>query len=271
VIARKEVILSAGAFNTPQLLMLSGIGDQAELTSLGIPTHVNLPSVGKNMSDHTLLGNAWRVNNNETFDSYLAPDVLPQAIREWKQTHQGPLSWTITNQMAWMRLSQNDTIIRNHGDPSPGPTSAHYQFIWLNGWVVPEFPEPEGSWMTILTNLVSPTSRKCHGPFTLRSTSHFAGAGGTVELRSLNPFDHPIVNPNYLSTDFDIETVVAAVKLAKRFVTAQAWKGFVSTPWEPLASANTDEEIVQYIRDHSSAYVDPLNHPPLGSNITGRT
>ena len=53
-----------------------------------------------------------------------------------------------------------------------------------------------------------------------------------------------------------METVVAAVKLAKRFVTAQAWKGFVSTPWEPLASANTDEEIVQYIKDHSLAYVD---------------
>ena len=68
-----------------------------------------------------------------------------------------------------------------------------------------------------------------------------------------------------------METVVAAVKLAKRFVTAQAWKGFVSTPWEPLASANTDEEIVQYIKDHSLAYVDTLDRPPLGSNITGRT
>jgi len=251
--------------------MLSGIGDQAELTSLDIPTRVNLPSVGKNMSDHTLLGNAWRVNNNETFDSYLAPDVLPQAIREWKQTHRGPLSWTITNQMAWMRLPQDHTIIRTHGDPSPGPTSAHYQFIWLNGWVVPGFPEPEGSWMTIFTDLISPTSRKCHNLFTPCSAPHFSRAGGTVELRSLNPFDPPIINPNYLSTDFDIETVVAAVKLAKRFVTAQAWKGFVSTPWEPLASANTDEKIVQYIRDHSLGYAQPLHRPSLRSNINGWT
>ena len=140
--------------------MLSGIGDWAELTSLGIPTRVNLPSVGKNMTDHTLLGNAWRVDSNESFDSYLAPDVLPQGIQGWKQTHRGPLSWTIANQMAWMRLPQNDTIIRTHGDPSPGPTSAHYQFIWTNTWLVPGFPKPEGSWMTILTNLISPTSRK---------------------------------------------------------------------------------------------------------------
>ena len=147
-------------FNTPQLLMLSGIGDSAELTNLGIPPRVNLPSVGKNLTDHTMVGNAWRVNNNETVDSYLAPDVLPQSIHEWNQTHKGPLSWTLANQMAWIRLPQSDPIIQTHGDPSPGPTSAHYQFIWANGWQVPGTPEPEGSWMSIVTNLISPTSRK---------------------------------------------------------------------------------------------------------------
>ena len=154
--------MSAGVFNTPQLLMLSGIGDPAELTSFGIPTRVNLPSVGKNMTDHVLLVNPWRVNNNETFDSYLSPDVLPQKIQEWNQTHQGPLSWTLLNQMAWMRLPQNDVIIQTHGDPSPGPTSAHYQFLWANGWVAPGSPQPEGSWMSIATNLISPTSRMSH-------------------------------------------------------------------------------------------------------------
>ena len=151
-------------FNTPQLLMLSGIGDPAELTSLGIPTRVNLPSVGKNMSDHVFLGNPWRVNTNETIDAYFAPDILPQMIQEWNQTHQGPLSWTFFNQMAWLRLPQRGTIIQTHGDPSPGPTSAHYQFIWLNGWEAPG-PKPEGGWMSIATNLISPTSRMCLIPF----------------------------------------------------------------------------------------------------------
>jgi len=161
VTARKEIILSAGVFNTPQLLMLSGIGDPAELTSLGIPTRVNLPSVGKNMTDHVLLGNPWRVDTNDTFDNYLAPNVLPQQIQEWNQTHQGPLSWTVANQMAWSRFPQNHPIIQAYGDPSPGPTSAHYQFIWFNGWAVPGFAKPEGNWMAISTNLISPTSRSC--------------------------------------------------------------------------------------------------------------
>ena len=187
--ARKEVILSAGVFNTPQLLMLSGIGDSAELESLGIPTRVNLPSVGKNMTDHVFLGNPWRVDNNETFDSHLTPDVLPQEIQKWNRTHQGPLSWGISNQMAWMRLPQNDTIIQTHGDPSPGPTSAHYQFIWVNGWIVDEVPKQEGNWMTFITNLISPTSRTCLILFTSFNHSLFSGRrrGQTKDSEPVRP------------------------------------------------------------------------------------
>ena len=264
--ARKEVILSAGVINTPQLLLLSGIGDPAELASLGIPTRVNLPSVGKNWTDHVLLPNGWRVNSNETFDPYLEPDVLPQNIQEWNHTHQGPLSWTSTNQMAWMRLPQNGTIIQTHGDPSTGPTSAHYQFIWMNGWPV-MFQKPEGSWMMVSTNLISPTSRKRLIPFTpsfVRPLIIFR-TGGEVKLRSSNPFDSPIINPNFLSTDFDIKTIVTAVKAAKRFMTARAWRGFVVAPWDPLASAHTDEEITQYVRDHAISYVESPDYFLLGS------
>ena len=62
--------------------MLSGIGDSAELTRLGIPTRVDLPSVGKNMTDHVLLTNPWRVNNDDTYEVHLAPDILPQNLQE---------------------------------------------------------------------------------------------------------------------------------------------------------------------------------------------
>ena len=172
VTARKEVIVSAGVFNTPQLLMLSGIGDSAEFESLGIPTRVNLPSVGKNMTDHVLLSNPWQVNSNETFGAYLAPNVLLQMIQEWNQTHQGPLSWTVINQMAWLRLPQNDTIIQTYGDPSPGPTSAHIECLWGSDFLVLGASKPEGNWMTMATSLISPTSRRClfyFGPLFSRS------------------------------------------------------------------------------------------------------
>lgn len=80
-----------------------------------------------------------------------------------------------------------------------------------------------------------------------------------------------MVNPNFLSTDFDIKTIVVAVKTAKRFMAARAWRGFVIAPWEPLASANTDEEITQYARNHASTYVEPLDLLPLeSSNVIDR-
>ena len=192
--ARKEVILSAGVFNTPQLLMLSGIGDSSELTSLGITTRVNLPSVGKNMTDHTLLQNAWKINTNQTINTYLTPDALPQLIQQWNQTHQGLLSWTTSNQIAWLRLPQDDPIIQACGDPSPGPTSAHFELVWTNAWTIPGVAEPEGSWMSIFTNLISPTSRKRHLiPFTssflpsLSDPSYLSGRrrGQTEELESI--------------------------------------------------------------------------------------
>ena len=147
--------------------MLSGIGDPAELTSLGISTRVNLPSVGKNMTDHVFLPTVWKVDTNQTLDPHLAPDALPRNIEEWNQTHQGPLSSGMGNQMGWLRLPQNHTIIQTYGDPSPGPTSAHYQLILANGWGAFGTPKPEGNWMTIASNLISPTSRKRLILFTL--------------------------------------------------------------------------------------------------------
>ena len=61
-----------------------------------------------------------------------------------------------------------------------------------------------------------------------------------------------------------METIVAAVKAVKRFITAEAWQGFVTDAWEPLASANTDEELTRYARDHASRYVklDPWTVSP---------
>ena len=193
--ARKGIILSAGVFNTPQILMLSGIGDSTELASLGIATHVDLPSVGKNMTDHTLLTNAWQINNNQTLNTYLTPDALPQLIRQWNQTHQGPPSWIRSGQMAWLRLPQDDPIIQTHGDPSPGPTSSDFQFLWMNAWTMSGVAEPEGSWITIATNLISPTSHKCLIPFTPLSDPSCFRTGGEVKLRSANPFDPPVINP----------------------------------------------------------------------------
>jgi choline dehydrogenase-like flavoprotein len=129
--ARKEVVLSAGAFNTPQLLMLSGIGDPAELTAAGIKPIVDLPSVGKNMSDHVLLPNKFQVHVNDTFNTWEQPANLKPELAQWQKDHTGPISDTGFRQLGWLRVPPTDPLFQIHPDPSAGPTSPHYEFAFV--------------------------------------------------------------------------------------------------------------------------------------------
>jgi choline dehydrogenase-like flavoprotein len=132
VTARKEVILAAGSYNTPHLLMLSGIGDHAELSKVGIQPLVDLPSVGKNMSDHVLLGNVFEINPNvsDTIQDYLDPSVLNTERAQWLKNHTGPLTILGGRQIAWLRLPDTNPIFKTYKDPTPGPRSAHYEVIF---------------------------------------------------------------------------------------------------------------------------------------------
>ena len=129
--ATKEVILAAGAVNTPQLLMLSGIGDSAQLSQFNIQTIVNLPDVGKNMQDHVLLPNVFSVNANFTNDDISRNATLFQDdLALWEQSHSGPFAISTTFELGWLRLAKNATIFRTVDDPSSGPEAPHYEFIF---------------------------------------------------------------------------------------------------------------------------------------------
>jgi hypothetical protein len=106
--------------------MLSGIGAPSELTAANIPTIVALPSVGKNMSDHVFLSNVFNTTSNDTWINYINSDA---SKRKWKSTRQGPLSDPPANTVGWMRLPAGDSMLQQHGDPSTGPTSSHWEFL----------------------------------------------------------------------------------------------------------------------------------------------
>ncbi len=91
--ATKEVILATGAINTPQLLLLSGIGDSAQLSQFNIRTIVNLPDVGRNLQDHAMLLNVFSVNSNLTNDDIGRNTTLFQNdLAQWEQSHTGPFA-----------------------------------------------------------------------------------------------------------------------------------------------------------------------------------
>ncbi|KAF9461095.1 aryl-alcohol oxidase precursor [Collybia nuda] len=240
--ARHEIILSSGAFGTPALLQLSGIGDSTELRAVGVAPVVHNPSVGKNMSDHALLPNVWNVNNPDTYDSiFRNPDLFNASMAQWINNRTGAFASNIANQIGWMRLPESASIFRTVPDPAAGPNSSHFEMIFGNFWLNPTTPAPPaGNFMSITIALISPTSR------------------GSVQISSSNPFIKPLVDPKFLSTNFDIFTLVESVKISKRFLTAKAWKGYVRSGVGELETVKTDAEIEAYVRKVTNTIWHPV-------------
>ncbi|KAG7094104.1 hypothetical protein E1B28_007721 [Marasmius oreades] len=236
ITAAKEIILSSGAFNTPHLLLLSGIGSQADLAnpSLNIPVLVNSPGVGKHLADHPLLPNYWLVADNNTFDDVTRyPDVEERWIKEWQKERKGIMVMPHAgNTLGFFRHPEG---FRGGEDPSSGKRSGNTEMIYLNGWA--EFGQPvprTGNYLTILTSVVSVTSL------------------GQVTLRSSNPFDPPVINPNIFSTPYDIDSMVQVMKDAEDLLNFNAtdspWKDYIISKLNPFT---TDAERADYARNNS--------------------
>ncbi|KAF9482968.1 aryl-alcohol-oxidase from pleurotus Eryingii [Pholiota conissans] len=259
VTARKEVILSAGFIGTTQILQLSGIGDSNDLSALGIPTIINNPSVGRNLSDHTQLANVFSVRGTESYDSILRNETAIGAeVQEYLTNKTGLLAGAISNNLGFLRLPRNASIFDTVQDPTPGPNSPHWEIIIGNVYFNPDFPTPpSGSYLSIVTSLISPTSRKSSQSRFYEAYSHstlikhilIIRTGGTVKLASNNPFDKPLIDPQFLMTDFDIFTMREAVKAVLRFFGYAAWSDYIIGPFGDLfAAAKDDASIDAYVR-----------------------
>ncbi|KAI9447257.1 aryl-alcohol-oxidase from pleurotus Eryingii [Lactarius psammicola] len=132
VMLQRRLFSQAGAVNTPQILMLSGIGDSAQLSQFNIQTIVNLPDVGKNLQDHVVLHNVFSVNSNFTNDDIIRNTTLIQNdLAQWEESHTGPFATSVTSEVGWFRLPKNATIFKTVNDPSSGPQAPHYEFIFV--------------------------------------------------------------------------------------------------------------------------------------------
>ncbi|KZT00887.1 GMC oxidoreductase [Laetiporus sulphureus 93-53] len=253
--ARKEVILSAGSINTPQILLLSGIGDADYLRSLNIQPLVDLKDVGRNLMDQTSLVNAWYVNSNITTwdEAYRNETLANELFEQWETTGTGLYGEDAATQIAWSRLSSK--LISSHDlkDPSAGIASPHLEFIFNNGYFPSiTFAEDQtGNYFSIVTNVVSPASR------------------GSITLASNDPFAYPLVDAGLLVEPFDIFALVHGIKLAKKFLEAPAFAGYIKSAARGLADANTDEELEEYARSNADSGFHPVGSAvmaPYNSN-----
>jgi choline dehydrogenase-like flavoprotein len=124
-----------------------------------------------------------------------------------------------------------------------------------------------GNFLTISSVLISPTSRKTNLLYSHPSSSLISSTGGFVKLASTDPFAAPIINPNLLTTTFDIYCLKEAVKAVKRFVGASAWSDYIIGPHGALAATDDDESIESYIRSTAGT----IFHPVGTASMTAQT
>jgi choline dehydrogenase-like flavoprotein len=249
VYARKEVILSAGAFQSPQLLMVSGIGPQSQLSQFNIaPIYIN-ENVGKNMQDHIFFGPTYKVQpSTKTFTDLAAnPLYLAQQLVNYTVAALGPLTNNVADMLAWERIPSStlNSIGASalNAYPSdwpfleafsaPGAVGNFANLLALNAQM-----GLDGSrFATILMALVAPQSR------------------GSVTLASADTKDLPIIDPAWLTSPTDQAVAIYAFKRARQYFAAKAMAPIlVGTPALaeslPGASVQTDAQILDWIRNN---------------------
>ncbi|KAJ3556100.1 hypothetical protein NP233_g12056 [Leucocoprinus birnbaumii] len=237
VSATKEMLLAAGAIGSPHILMNSGIGDAQELQSVGVHPIVNLPSVGKNLTDHPMWNISYLANTTLTTDNYTSnPTLFAEALNEWKTNRTGQFTNSVTNNVMWFRLPDNSSVFENHADPSAGPTSPHYEAIVFDGGSA---DEPRvGSAVVV----VSPVSR------------------GSIKLASSNPLDQPLITTGMFTEDIDMQVAIQGTKNCSSIASPlMHGSGYVLEERGPTAGADTDAEIEAVIREQSISIWHPVS------------
>jgi choline dehydrogenase len=205
--AAREVILSAGAYNSPQLLMLSGIGPVPLLQSLGIPVRHALPGVGESLRDHYAPRFTVRVKNVDTINERARGMNLVREVLRYVTARQGI-------------LALNPTLIYGFWRSEPGMTIASWQ----------QRPESRG-W---------------------------------VRLRSADPFEAPIIQPNYLAEESDRRVLLGAMKLARRLLKTEPLMPYYDYEDFPGDKVQSDEDLLAAAKQRGTTTFHPAGTCRMG-------
>jgi choline dehydrogenase len=226
----KEVILSGGAINSPQLLLLSGVGPAAQLAALEIPVVVDLPGVGENLQDHVSVF----LNYECTEPISLANAATAAALLEYQHFRKGPLSSNVGEAGGYVKTR-------------PELPLPDLQFFFCPTWFIEHgFVQPEGHGLALVPTLLLPESR------------------GSLRLRSRNPLEHPVIHPNYLASEADLETLVAGFKLMQPLTDTKAFAPFVGKAFDPGPQVKRDEDIRAFIRSKAETLYHPVGTCKMG-------
>jgi choline dehydrogenase-like flavoprotein len=221
--AEREVLLSAGAIGSPQLLMLSGIGPAEHLRSVGVDVVVDAPAVGGNLQDHPYVVCVWEATEPE---SLFGAD-RPRPLLEWILRRSGPLTSTVAEAFAFVRSR-------------PGLPAADLQYHFAPAYFVDNGAEEfDGHAFTMGPVLISPKSR------------------GEVRLRSSDPRAKPSIITNTLAEPEDVAALVTGVELAREIAGSEPLASAAGREIYPGAGVRDDVDVEAHVR----RAVELLYHP----------
>ncbi|KAI1175021.1 GMC oxidoreductase [Nemania sp. FL0916] len=236
--ARKEVILSAGAFQSPQLLMVSGIGPKDTLTQNGIEVLQDSPGVGQNMKDHLLFGTSYRVNV-ETGSSFGNPARKAQYEQQYAKG-QGPMTNPGIDILGWERLPRQNLT---------NATISALNSAFSSDWPEVEYL-PNGGFFGNASNfqLNQPTDSFQYATVVAGMVATLSS--GNITIKSNDTADAPIINPNWLSHPGDKEVAIAAFKRTRQIWQAPAMRPLlIGDEYFPGNAVQTDDEIWHFIQE----------------------
>jgi choline dehydrogenase len=237
--AAREVIVCGGAYNSPQLLLLSGIGPADELRSLGITLVHDLPGVGRNLSDHPNILNEYALKSERGLSRHMRIDRAALAVLQWFFTRRGPFAYTGTTANIFARtlegLEQPDIQMMSL------PISNNAE-LWVPG--LHKKPEPR---LSVRTGYLQPKSR------------------GWVKLRSTNPFDAPRILINMFDDPRDLDAMVRAVRLSRRVYAQQPLSDLIRCELLPGPQVQSDAELKEYLRRNAGHRSHPVGTCKMGN------
>lgn len=239
--ARKEVILTAGVIGSPQLLLVSGVGPAATLQGLKIPVVANRPAVGQGMQDHLFYDIAYRVNGITLTALSNDPIFAAQQAKLYNDKAAGLYTSPDTDVIAWEKIPAS---LRQKWSNETKNALAAYPADW-----------PEMEYISISSYLGDMQDMRSPGPLDGFNYASLAAAlvaprsRGNLTIVSGDTSVAPLINPNYLTEQSDVDLVIAGFKRMRQFFATKAMQSFViGDEYYPGKQVATDKQIEAHVR-----------------------
>lgn len=234
--ANQEVLLCGGAFHSPQLLLLSGVGPREDLTTLGIDMVQDLPGVGRNLQDHLDFILSYKSRDRDNFGISLpgAVKLLREALR-WRSDGTGLLATPFAEGAAFLKT-----------DPSLARPDVQLHFV---------------------IGIVDDHARKLHAGhgFSCHICVLRPKSRGRVTLASVDPMQAPVIDPGFLSDPKDLDVMIKGTRLARRIMQAEPVAGYVKKEFY-LSGEPSDAELASHIRQRADTIYHPVGTCRMGQD-----